>query len=599
MTKRLLKFGITSYPTYILATLVLALFHALLEGAGFGLLLPIIEGLQSPEAITPNHPISVALENLLLRFGLPFSFTVLVISGISLFFIQAILEYWRTVISARIVELVDVDIRTNLFSSLLSASLPYFHQKKLGDLVNAVVLEAHRASFAFSHLIKTIVSASLVCVYFIVAFLVSWRLSLIAGLLALPLLYLTRQRKQIIQKGEEVSLANESFQSTSVEYLMGVREIKIYGLIEKISEAFQSVAINLGVKERQLTVLSARLVFVYNIIAVFFLIIFASMGSYVFKTSPAELATFLAILLRLSPAVTLLQQNRDKYLGVLPGFGVVERMQNEIRDSMLGKMENQNAIIPEKLKSSVELRDVDFAYRDHHTVINQLTLTIGRGQILAVVGSSGAGKSTLVDLIVRFFDPDSGQVLIDGVDLKEIDVAAWRRMIGYVSQEAFLFNDTVFQNIQYGDTKANIDDVVLAAKQANAHEFILELPNQYDTKIGDRGVMLSGGQRQRLALARAILRNPDILILDEATSDLDTKSERLIQKSLHEISQDRTVIIIAHRLSTVESADEIIVVEGGIIVEHGNHQELLEKRGKYAEFYNLQISKADHDLSDL
>jgi len=574
-----------------MGSLFLALVHAVLEGAGFGLLLPIIEGLQSPEAINPSHPISVALAEILMRFDIPFTFRVLIISGISLFFIQAVLEYWRTVISARIVEMVEVDIRTNLFSTMLSASLGFFQQKKLGDLVNGVVLESHRAAFAFSHLIKSIVSASLVGVYFLVAFLVSWKLTLIAGLLSLPLIYLTRERKHIVRTGEEVSQANDTFQSATVEYLMGVREIKIYGLLDKIQEVFRGAAATLGAKERQLSVLSARLVFVYNIIAVIFLIIFASAGSFIFKTSAAELATFLAILLRLSPAVTLLQQNRDKYLGVLPGFGVVERMQYEVQESLLDRGEAGLARIPDGLESSLEIREVVFAYQDRQNVLNKISLEIKRGKVIAIVGSSGAGKSTLVDLVVRFFDPDKGQVLIDGVNLKEFDVAAWRRMIGYVSQEAFLFNDTVFQNIQYGDTKASLDDVKLAAKQANAHQFILEMPDQYDTIIGDRGVKLSGGQRQRLALARAILRNPDILILDEATSDLDTKSERLIQKALQEISQNRTVIIIAHRLSTVENADEIIVLEDGEIVEKGDHKALLNLKGKYAEFYKIQHAK--------
>lgn len=589
MTRRIIKEAFESYPIYVIATLLLAIIHALIEGAGFGLLLPIIEGLQSPESINPTHPISLVLADMLAFMNIPYTMNILFVVGISLFFFQAALEYLRTAIASRIIEKVEINMRVRLYSNLLNAVLGFYHRKKVGDLVNGIVLEAHRAANAFSHLISTIVSALLVTIYFAVSFLVTWQLSLMTFLLVLPLIYITRGRTQIQKKGQEITRANEEFQSVTVEFLLGTREIKILGLVNEIAGRFKTVASRVSRQGRQLSVLHAKYAFVYQVIAVVFLFLLVGVGNFLLEISPVEMAIFLAILLRLSPVVTQLQKNRDKYLGTLPGFEAIEKLHQEVVESLLEKIDSEQAIDVKALTSSIEFKNVSFAYEGSQTVLEEINLIIERGKTLAIVGSSGAGKSTLVDLIVRFYDPSRGQILIDGKNLKQIDIDIWRNLIGYVSQDAFLFNDTIFQNILYGSPVASQEDIFLAANRANAHEFIEDLPDGYKTKIGDLGVKLSGGQRQRLALARAILRNPPILILDEATSDLDSKSERLIEMALREISQNRTVIIIAHRLSTVERADNIIVMEEGQIVERGHHETLLAQRGKYAEFYDLQF----------
>src|SRR5690606_19500297 len=234
---------------------------------------------------------------------------------------------------------------------------------------------------------------------------------------------------------------------------------------------------------------------------------------------------------------------------------------------------------------------VGFAYNPGEPVLRDIELTIRPGEVVALVGPSGAGKSTLADLLPRFHDPLDGRVTLDGRDLRDLRLAELRRLMGIVTQETILFHDTVAANIAYGSDDAPRDRIEAAARAAHAHDFIRDMPEGYDTVIGERGVRLSGGQRQRLAIARALFRNPPILILDEATSALDTESEQLVQRAIDELMEDRTVLVIAHRLSTVRRADQILVIDGGRIVERGRHEELLERRGAYRRLYELQFAE--------
>jgi subfamily B ATP-binding cassette protein MsbA len=251
------------------------------------------------------------------------------------------------------------------------------------------------------------------------------------------------------------------------------------------------------------------------------------------------------------------------------------------------------------LREKIQFHNLSFAYPGNKDkVLKNIELTIEKGKTIALVGASGAGKSTIADLLPRFYDPTEGKITIDRKDLREYDLKSLRKAIGFVSQDTFLFNKSVSYNIGYGVENATQDDIIMAAKRANAYEFIINLPKEFDTEIGDRGVLLSGGQRQRIAIARALLRNPDILILDEATSALDTVSERLVQKAIENLAQNRTTLVIAHRLSTIEKADQIVVLNKGEIVEIGNHQELLEKDGYYAKLYSMQFT-AQQESKDI
>jgi ABC-type multidrug transport system fused ATPase/permease subunit len=242
------------------------------------------------------------------------------------------------------------------------------------------------------------------------------------------------------------------------------------------------------------------------------------------------------------------------------------------------------------LKRSIELMDIDFSYNVDRLILKNITLSIKRGQLTAIVGASGAGKTTLADLIPRFYDPTAGRILIDGVDLRQIEIKSFRRKLAVVSQDTFIFNTSVYNNITYGTEDATEAAIHKAAQLANALEFIKEMPEGFETTLGDRGIRLSGGQRQRIAIARALLRDPEILILDEATSALDSISERLIQESLENLSVGRTVIVIAHRLSTISNADQVVVLDRGEIVEQGSYQELLRQREYFWKYHQMQYA---------
>jgi len=252
-------------------------------------------------------------------------------------------------------------------------------------------------------------------------------------------------------------------------------------------------------------------------------------------------------------------------------------------------VESSNAVMLPIVTGKVEYRNVDFGYRPEQPVLQDLSLMALPGEAIALVGSSGAGKTTLANLLPRFYDPQQGQVLIDGYDIRDVTLRSLRRQIGIVPQEIILFSGTIAQNIAFGQEEFSLEAVQEAAKIANAHQFIIQFPQGYHTWVGERGVNLSGGQRQRLAIARAVLLNPRILILDEATSALDSESEALVQEALERLMQNRTVFIIAHRLATVRRADRILVLEKGQVVESGNHGELIEQGGRYAQLYLQQF----------
>jgi subfamily B ATP-binding cassette protein MsbA len=407
---------------------------------------------------------------------------------------------------------------------------------------------------------------------------------------ALGLLAFLLRPRQTYQMGVEQTKQNENLHSIAVESLGGIREIKALWLGPMTEGLFHGTATALEGLDVFFARAAARFSLVYQLVVLVLMISMVYIASRWARLSLPSLLVFIVVLQRMTPRVHAFIDNRHLWLGYMNALEKVEGMIGETSRTRSRVVSGPEAF--GRLERAVELRELTFRHEGRaEDALDRVSFSIPRGKTVAIVGPSGAGKSTLLDLLARFYDPSAGAILVDGRELREFDLASWRGALGLVSQDTFLFNDSIEANIRYGDPRASREAVVRAAERAYAHSFISELPEKYATVVGDKGVKLSGGQRQRIALARAMLREPQLLLLDEATSHLDSESEMYVQRAIREFQKSATVVIVAHRLSTVEQADSIVVLDGGRVVEQGWHAELLARQGRYAELYRRQFKE--------
>ena len=482
------------------------------------------------------------------------------------------------------ISLVD-NLRKRIFQQLEAQTLNYFSHKKSGELVNILTSEMERIRQIFGGLAFLITRSFTLIVYSISLFILSWKLTIVSILLfSLLAVALSTLNKQIRERSFAITSANDNFTARVLELIEGIRTIhafstqeferkRYYQASEKIVNTWKSVyRISLIVKPLAESI--------STLILISMIIVALTTG--LMKVS--ALLTFFFVLFRIIP----MTQDLNGVVAFLSTqAGAVENIKELLRTDDKIYFQNGALRFP-GFKRSIDLVSVDFDYSPDQRVLHNITLSIKQGEMTALIGSSGAGKTTLADLIPRFHDATDGYIYIDEVDIRKFDINSLRSQIAVVSQNTFIFNTSVWNNIAYGTPTATEIEIKEAARLANALEFILEMPEGFDTQLGDRGVRLSGGQRQRIAIARALLKNPEILILDEATSALDSVSERLIQESLEKLSVGRTVIAIAHRLSTIAKANKVVVLEQGRIVEQGKYQELLELQGKLWEYHQMQ-----------
>ncbi len=476
-------------------------------------------------------------------------------------------------------------LRKRMFEHLQALPLGYFVKTRSGELINTITTEIERLKQGFGGAAFVMTRAMTVTVYFISMFLISWQLSIISVFLFVLLgVGLSTLNARVRESSFGISNANGVFHSTTTEFINGIRTVHASGTQDFERQRFYNVSGNLldaSIKvARAWTIVKPIAEAIVTTVLIGLIILsFAK-----FTLPVASLLTFFFVLIRVAPAIQDINGTMA-FLSTLNGS--LDNVKNLLESDNQGYFQNGSMEFTQ-LNRSIDVVSVDFGYDSSSLVLHNITLTLEKGKTTALVGASGAGKTTLADLIPRFYDPTQGHIFVDGVDLKELDIYSLRKNMAIVSQDTFIFNTSVWNNIAYGTLNATEPEIKEAARLANALEFIQDMPQGFDTQLGDRGVRLSGGQRQRIAIARALLRDPQILILDEATSALDSVSERLIQESLEKLSVGRTVIAIAHRLSTIAKADKVVVLEGGYIVEQGKYKDLLQERGKLWKYHQMQ-----------
>ena len=494
--------------------------------------------------------------------------------------------------SKRLVQKVVFDLRSDLYEHLQSLSIGYYESKGAGDIMSRALGDVGAVAGGFMGPI-TRLAGELTQLGWALFFLfrINPRLTLIALVIAPPLGYAVyRFGNKMRSLAGKMRAANGKLWSFLMENIAGMREIKIFGRESYELQRFQNHSRDIDALGLEDSVLNSILTFLTGLLfSTGETAILLLGGLYVYQgpMTPGMLTAFLMYVRMLYNPVITISRRYDQTLRTLASAVRVF----EILDTEPVIQDRESAVVLTKVEGRITFDNVSFRYRKEQAVLRDISFTAEPGSIIALVGHSGGGKTTISKLIPRFYDPTMGCVRIDGRDIRDITIKSLRKHIAVVFQEPFLFNGSVKDNISYSNPQASEEAIVQAAQAANAHDFVLALPEKYDTQLGVRGVKLSGGQRQRVAISRALLKDPRILILDEATSSVDSETEQLIQQALERLLKGRTSIVIAHRLSTILHADQILVIEQGNIVEAGTHSQLLASDGVYSKLYNAQFQR--------
>ncbi len=483
------------------------------------------------------------------------------------------------------------DIRTQVYNKLMSLNIGYFSQNRKGDIIARMSGDVNEVEYSItSSLDMLIKNPILITFYFATLIVTSWELTLFT-VAVVPLMAwgMSALGKKLKRRSMEAQVKWSDIMSQLDETLGGLRIIKAFIAEDKMKARFARTADEHRKAVSRVATRQASAHPVSEFLGTCMIMIVLWFGGTLILSdaSPIDAPSFIFYMVILYSVLGPLKEFSKAGYSIPRGLASIERLEK----IMLAENPIKEPERPVKFKGfndRIEFRNVRFAYEEGKEVLSDIDLTIPKGRMIALVGQSGSGKSTLVDLIPRFHDVSGGEIELDGINIKDYRIKDLRSIVGNVNQEAILFNDTIFNNIAFGVEGATEEDVIAAAKIANAHDFIMEKEDGYQTNIGDRGAKLSGGQRQRISIARAILKNPPILILDEATSALDTESEKLVQEALDRLTGSRTTIAIAHRLSTIKNADMICVMHEGRIVERGKHEELLALNGYYKKLTDMQ-----------
>ena len=520
----------------------------------------------------------------------------LVIGGI---FVSTILKvvtgYFSSISSNYVTETIKRDIKIDVYSHLQKLPMSYFKRNKLGDVMARLSGDSAtlgRIGFIIFDMFKEFLTV--VALTFRM-FQVDYILTLVA-LIVMPLIISTVKKytKKIRKSGRIRQDTSGAVTAFIQETLSGIFVIKAFNNSDEMIEKYKDISKDEFEKSYKSTKIKAKVSPINEVITTIMVLLVASYGGYqiiVLKSMTAgDLISFVTALgLMSQPLKRLISKNNDLQEALPSADRVIEILDVPLEQDYFGEEKELKSEIKD-----IKFENLSFHYDDSpELILKNINLNVKAGEVIALVGKSGSGKTTLVNLIPRFYEVTEGAIKVNGIDIKNISLKKYRDYIGIVPQESFLFSGSISENIAFGKNGVTEDEIINAAKMANAYDFIMELPNKFETEVGERGVLLSGGQKQRIAIARALIQNPEIMILDEATSALDTESERLVQDALDKLMANRTTFVIAHRLSTIINADKIVVMENGEIKEIGTHQELLEFKGLYKHFYEIQFGKKE------
>ena len=603
--KRMLKLVIQHWPYLLLSTLA-ALVYVALNSASIWLIASLINNivmdfeqlladhtrLAEQGVLSLNEKLKFWSNGLILRDTAQDTLKVLCLTIMVVFMAKNVFLYLKNISMTLVQYHLITEMRNRLYKHFNSQSLSYFHQNKSGELTSIIINDVanlRRALGTSFH--QLLVEPINLLAFTVLLFIINWKLALISVVIV-PISGITlmtigrsirrKSRRTASMIAGITNIITETFSSIRVVKAFAMEGYEVQRFFKETHKYFKLI-----LRRAKLRLLASPITETLGVMMGVLLLWVGGMEVLSGKGLTPE--DFLRFILLLFAMMDPLRKLSSVNVELQAGAASAERV-FAILDTPPTIVDELDAVKIDTFKDKIQINNVSFKYESEDTVLKNISFEIEKGSTVALVGSSGAGKSTLADLIPRFYDVNQGAIEIDGQDIRYVTLNSLRRLMGIVTQETILFNDTVKANIAYGQKDVDDEQVIAAAKAANALEFIEELPQGLDTVIGEKGVKLSGGQRQRLAIARAIMKNPPILILDEATSALDTESERLVQEALETLMTDRTVLVIAHRLSTVTNADKIIVMEKGLIKEMGTHDELIQKNGLYSNLYNIQFN---------
>jgi len=572
--KRLIKLAKPHLPKFILAMLCMLVVGGLTSALAF-LVKPVLDDIfmKKNAAMLKWIPIAV----------------------VAIYMLKGLCTYVQTVLMNFIGQRVVADIRNRLYQVIQTQSMSFFTKNPTGILMSRITNDVNSMQGAVSEAVTSLLkdSFTLICLMFVI-FYRDWQLALVAMVIFPVTIYpIATFGRKIRKLATRTQVTMGSLTTLLQETISGARIVKAFGREDYESSRFSRENENLlklTLKSVTISAVSSPFMEFLGGVGIAAIIFYGGYQVIQGVSTPGTFFSFLAALILLyEPIKRLTNVNNTIQQGIAGAqrvFSIIDAVP-EIRNK-------PEAIPLPAISKAIDIRNVTFRYEDT-PVLKQINLTVRAGEAVAFVGMSGGGKTTLVNLIPRFYDVSEGQILIDGRDIRDVTMESLRAQIGIVTQQTILFNDTVRNNIIYGDIEKTEADVIRAAKAANAHHFIMNLPEGYDTVIGEQGTKLSGGERQRISIARALLKDAPILVLDEATSSLDTEAEIEVQEALENLMKGRTTLVIAHRLSTIRNADRIVVLVNGEIVEEGTHEALLDKKGEYFRLYQMQFKNGDRD----